>query len=206
LRREMTKLQQGIGGIKDMDSLPDALFVIDVGHEKIAIAESVKLGIPVVGVVDTNNSPDGVDYIVPGNDDALRAVELYIRGAADAVLEGRAVAQAQLAAKLAKEDAAREAKSAARPDASETRVVKKKVVKKKAASAASVKKSAATAVEEAPAAVEPEAAQAAPEPVAAEPEAAQAAPEPAAAEPEAAPAPPEADAPKSAAQGSAEAS
>jgi len=146
LRRELTKLQRGIGGIKDMDALPDALFVIDVGHEKIAIAEAVKLGIPVVGVVDTNNTPDGVDYIVPGNDDALRAVELYVRGAADAVLEGRAVAQAQLAAKLAEEDAARQA-ATPRPDASEARVVKKKVIKKKAAAGAAAKQTAAVATE-----------------------------------------------------------
>jgi len=146
LRRELTKLQQGIGGIKDMDALPDALFVIDVGHEKIAIAEAVKLGIPVVGVVDTNNTPDGVDYIVPGNDDALRAVELYVRGAADAVLEGRAVAQAQLAAKLAEEDAARQA-AMPRPDASEARVVKKKVIKKKAAGGAAAKETATVAPE-----------------------------------------------------------
>lgn len=146
LRRELTKLQQGIGGIKDMDALPDALFVIDVGHEKIAIAEAVKLGIPVVGVVDTNNTPDGVDYIIPGNDDALRAVELYVRGAADAVLEGRAVAQAQLAAKLAEEDAARQA-AMPRPDASEARVVKKKVIKKKAAGGAAAKETATVAPE-----------------------------------------------------------
>ncbi len=88
-RREMDKLERSLGGIKDMPSLPDALFVIDVGHEKIAVQEANKLGIPVVGVVDTNNSPDGVNYVIPGNDDAIRAVQLYAEGAAQAVLDGR---------------------------------------------------------------------------------------------------------------------
>jgi small subunit ribosomal protein S2 len=89
LRREMEKLDKSLGGIKDMNGLPDALFVIDVGHEKIAISEARKLGIPIVGVVDTNNSPDGIDYIIPGNDDAIRAVQLYTQGAAEAVLAGK---------------------------------------------------------------------------------------------------------------------
>jgi len=89
LRREMDKLERSLGGIKDMDSLPDAMFVIDVGHEKIAIHEAHKLGIPVVAIVDTNCSPDGIDYVIPGNDDAMRAVQLYATGMADAVLEGR---------------------------------------------------------------------------------------------------------------------
>jgi small subunit ribosomal protein S2 len=88
-QRELDKLNQAIGGIKDMNALPDALFVIDVGYHKIAIAEAKKLGIPVVGVVDTNHSPDGVSYVIPGNDDSSRAVRLYARGIADAVLEGR---------------------------------------------------------------------------------------------------------------------
>ncbi len=89
LRREMDKLERSLGGIKNMSGLPDALFVIDVGHEKIAVQEAVKLRIPVVGVVDTNNSPDGVDYMIPGNDDAIRAIQLYVDSAAAAVLEGR---------------------------------------------------------------------------------------------------------------------
>ncbi len=89
LRREMDKLERSLGGIKDMRGIPDALFVIDVGHEKIAVSEAVKLGIPVVGVVDTNNSLEGVDYVIPGNDDAIRAIQLYVRGAADAILEGK---------------------------------------------------------------------------------------------------------------------
>jgi small subunit ribosomal protein S2 len=89
LRREMDKLERSLGGIKNMDSLPDALFVVDVGHEKIAIHEAAKLGIPVVAIVDTNCSPDGIDYVIPGNDDAMRAIRLYAAGIADAVLEGR---------------------------------------------------------------------------------------------------------------------
>src|ERR1700742_1357372 len=89
LRREMDKLERSLGGIKHMESLPDALFVIDVGHEKIAIHEAAKLGIPVVAIVDTNCSPDGIDYVIPGNDDAMRAIRLYTSGMADAVLEGR---------------------------------------------------------------------------------------------------------------------
>ena len=92
LRREMEKLDRSLGGIKDMNSLPDVLFVIDTGHEDIAIAEARKLGIPVVGVVDTNNNPDNIDYVIPGNDDAIRAIQLYVQGAAAAVLEGRASA------------------------------------------------------------------------------------------------------------------
>ena len=87
--RELQKLERSLSGIKDMSGLPDALFVIDVGYEKIAIAEARKLGIPVVAVVDSNNSPDGVDYVIPGNDDAIRAIQLYAKAAADAVLDGR---------------------------------------------------------------------------------------------------------------------
>jgi len=88
-KRELEKLQKSMGGIKDMPGLPDAIFVIDVGFHKIAITEAGKLGIPVVGVVDTNHSPDGVNYIIPGNDDSSRAIRLYARGVADAILEGR---------------------------------------------------------------------------------------------------------------------
>ncbi|MES9935939.1 MAG: 30S ribosomal protein S2 [Sedimenticola sp.] len=92
LRREMEKLDRSLGGIKDMAGLPDVLFVVDTGHENIAVAEAKKLGIPVVGVVDTNNDPDSIDYVIPGNDDAIRAIQLYVQGAAAAVLEGRASA------------------------------------------------------------------------------------------------------------------
>jgi len=88
-QREMAKLDRSLGGIKELNGLPDALFVIDVGYHKIAITEASKLGIPVIGVVDTNHSPDGVAYVIPGNDDSSRAIRLYARGAADAVLEGR---------------------------------------------------------------------------------------------------------------------
>lgn len=93
--REMEKLERGLGGIKDMGGLPDALFVVDVEHERIAIQEANKLGIPVIGIVDTNSSPDGIDYVIPGNDDAIRAVELYVQAIADACVEGREYAQTQ---------------------------------------------------------------------------------------------------------------
>jgi small subunit ribosomal protein S2 len=96
-QREMTKLNQSLGGIKDMVGLPDALFVIDVGYHKIAVTEAIKLGIPVVAVVDTNHSPDGIDYVIPGNDDSGKAIRLYARGAADAVLEGRNAALTEVA-------------------------------------------------------------------------------------------------------------
>jgi len=89
LKRELDKLERSLGGIKDIAGLPDALFVIDVGHEKIAVNEAIKLGIPVIGVVDTNNNPDGIDYIIPGNDDAIRSVKLYVDSAADAINEGK---------------------------------------------------------------------------------------------------------------------
>ena len=98
LQRELAKLERGLGGIKNMDGIPDVLFIIDVGYEKIAVAEAMTLGIPVVAVVDTNNAPDGVDYIIPGNDDAIRSIELYVSGAATAVLEGREAAQLEVAA------------------------------------------------------------------------------------------------------------
>ncbi|KAF4533759.1 hypothetical protein B566_EDAN005809 [Ephemera danica] len=88
-RRELEKLQKSIGGIKNMGGLPDAIFVIDVGYHKIAVTEAGKLGIPVIGVVDTNHSPDGIDYVIPGNDDSSRAIKLYARGVADSILEGR---------------------------------------------------------------------------------------------------------------------
>jgi small subunit ribosomal protein S2 len=93
-KREIDKLNKSIGGIKDMNALPDALFVIDVGYHKIAVAEAAKLGIPVVAVVDTNHSPEHITYVIPGNDDSSRAVRLYARGIADAVLEGKAAALA----------------------------------------------------------------------------------------------------------------
>jgi small subunit ribosomal protein S2 len=89
LQREMDKLNRSLGGIKEMGALPDALFVIDVGYQKIAVTEATKLRIPIIGVVDTNHSPDGIAYVIPGNDDSSRAIRLYARGVADAILEGR---------------------------------------------------------------------------------------------------------------------
>jgi len=97
--RDMLKLERSIGGIKDMGGLPDALFVVDVDHERIAISEANKLGIPVIGIVDTNSNPDGVDYIIPGNDDAIRAIKLYVTAIADACLLGKIESGESLMAK-----------------------------------------------------------------------------------------------------------
>ncbi len=102
--REMEKLNKSIGGIKDMGGLPDAIFVIDVGYHKIAVAEAHTLGIPVVAVVDTNHSPDGIDYVIPGNDDSGKAVALYAAGMADAVLEGKEQAVSGLVQELAADE------------------------------------------------------------------------------------------------------
>jgi small subunit ribosomal protein S2 len=104
--REMEKLERSLGGIKNMGGLPDALFVIDVDHESIAIKEAKNLGIPVIGIVDTNSNPDGVDYIIPGNDDAIRAVTLYASAMADAILAGKEYAQMQNAAQAKGENVA----------------------------------------------------------------------------------------------------
>jgi len=104
LQREMDKLRKSIGGIKDMGGLPDAIFVIDVGYHKIAITEASKLGIPVIGVVDSNHSPEGIDYVIPGNDDSSKAVTLYARGIADAILEGRANAVADVVKAVSESD------------------------------------------------------------------------------------------------------
>ena len=95
-QREIAKLEKDIGGIAEMNALPDAIFVIDVGYHKIAVAEANKLGIPVIGVVDSNHSPEGIDYIIPGNDDSAKAVALYARAMADAVLEGKANATTEV--------------------------------------------------------------------------------------------------------------
>ena len=102
--RELAKLEKDIGGIQDMSALPDALFVIDVGYHKIAVAEAIKLGIPIIGVVDTNHSPIGIDYVIPGNDDSAKAVALYAKAVADAVLEGRANAVNEVVATVAGAD------------------------------------------------------------------------------------------------------
>ena len=102
--RELEKLNKTLGGIKDMAGLPDALFVVDVGYHKIAIQEATKLGIPVVAVVDTNHSPEGVDYVIPGNDDAGRAVRLYARAVADAILQGKTEAVADVVAAVSQSE------------------------------------------------------------------------------------------------------
>jgi small subunit ribosomal protein S2 len=104
LRREYDKLMTSIGGIKDMVALPDAMFIIDVGYQKIAVQEAAKLGIPVIGVVDTNHSPIGIDYVIPGNDDSAKAIALYARGVADAILEGKAHAVKEITKEQANEE------------------------------------------------------------------------------------------------------
>jgi small subunit ribosomal protein S2 len=103
-QRNLAKLEKDIGGIQDMNALPDAIFVIDVGYHKIAIAEAKKLGIPVIGVVDTNHSPEGIDYVIPGNDDSSKAVALYAKAVADAILEGKANAVNEVVAAVASGD------------------------------------------------------------------------------------------------------
>jgi len=102
--RELTKLEKDIGGIQDMAALPDAVFIIDVGYHKIAVAEAKKLGIPIIGVVDTNHSPEDIDYVIPGNDDSAKAVALYARAVADAVLEGKANAVTEVVQTAAEGD------------------------------------------------------------------------------------------------------
>ncbi|MDR1367447.1 MAG: 30S ribosomal protein S2 [Candidatus Accumulibacter sp.] len=104
MQRELGKLEKSIGGIKEMTTLPDALFVVDVGYHRIAITEANKLGIPVVAVVDTNHSPDGIDYMIPGNDDSSSAIRLYARGIADAILEGRSHLVEELVETIAGDD------------------------------------------------------------------------------------------------------
>ena len=136
LNREKDKLERSIGGIKDMPALPDALFVVDVGYEKIAVREAVKLGIPVVGIVDTNNSPADIDYVIPGNDDAIRAIQLYVRGAGDAIVLGRETAAANVSPQdefVEVEEAGKAARG--RKPAAKKAAVKKKVSRAKAAPA-----------------------------------------------------------------------
>ncbi|MFT5426612.1 MAG: small subunit ribosomal protein S2 [Gammaproteobacteria bacterium] len=142
--RELEKLSRGLSGIKDMGGLPDALFVVDVGYESIAISEAKKLGIPVVGVVDSNNSPDNVDYVIPGNDDAIRSIRLYAKGIADAILDSKA-ATAHVGA--GKEDDFVELDEAGEPiiqEVSEKVTIKKKVTKKKTIKKTLVKTAAET--------------------------------------------------------------
>jgi small subunit ribosomal protein S2 len=130
LRRELEKLERSLGGIKDMERLPDVLFIIDVGHEKIAVREAHKLGIPVVAIVDTNNSVDGIDYVIPGNDDAIGAIKLYSVATADAVLDGKQSAQLQKIAEPIEDTAEAKGKGGL-----------KKVVSKKAGAKIAEKKS-----------------------------------------------------------------
>ena len=116
VQRDAAKLSRSLGGIRDMDGIPDVIFIIDVGHEKIAVAEAVKLSIPVVGVVDTNNTPEGVDYVIPGNDDAIRSIELYLHGAAEAIIQGRMSAQLPIGPEREREES-RDASSEAPAEA-----------------------------------------------------------------------------------------
>jgi small subunit ribosomal protein S2 len=118
--RMKEKLERSIGGIKEMSGLPDVLFVVDVDHERIAVTEANKLGIPVIGIVDTNSDPDGVDYVIPGNDDAIRAIKLYVTAVADAVLAGKAAAGEVVSADEFVEVTEAEAEPAAAPEAAET--------------------------------------------------------------------------------------
>jgi small subunit ribosomal protein S2 len=146
LSRQLEKLDRSIGGIKDMGGLPDAIFVVDVNHEKIAIQEANKLGIPVIGIVDTNSDPDGVDIVIPGNDDAIRAIELYSAAIADACIEGAAES-------LGKSDYVEVAEEVPAVEVTEKEAPAKKASPEKAAEEAPVDEAPAaeTAVEEAPA-------------------------------------------------------
>ncbi len=139
LTREKDKLERSLGGIKDMRGIPDAMFVVDVGYEKIAVKEARKLGIPVVGIVDTNNSLKGVDYIIPGNDDAIRAINLYVEAAADAVSTGKlsvAHAVAESKDEFVEVDEGAAAKPARKKAAPKKKAAKKVTVKKAAKKAA----------------------------------------------------------------------
>ena len=133
-RREMEKLERSLGGIKNMASMPQALFVVDVGHEKIAVAEAKKLGIPVIGVVDTNNSPEDLDYVIPGNDDAIRAISLYVSGVADTIIQARGSASLSVGAddEFVEVDAAGNVEAADKP-AKKVTAKKKTAAKKKPA-------------------------------------------------------------------------
>ena len=135
LKREMEKLERSLGGIKNMRGIPDVMFVVDVGHEKIAVSEARKLGIPVVGIVDTNNSIEGVDYIIPGNDDAIRAIKLYVESAADAVDTGKlsvAHAVADSSDEFVELDESGESKPSKKKAAPRKKTTSKVSVKKKA--------------------------------------------------------------------------
>jgi small subunit ribosomal protein S2 len=130
LRRELDKLKANLSGIKDMKGIPDAIFIVDVGYENIAVNEAVKLGIPVIGVVDSNNSPKGVDYVIPGNDDAIRSITLYAKGVADAILDSRQ-SVAHLGGAEDSDDLVEIDETGAPVEAGEEVVAKPKVAKKK---------------------------------------------------------------------------
>jgi len=147
--RMKEKLERSIGGIKEMSGLPDVLFVVDVDHERIAVTEANKLGIPVIGIVDTNSNPDGVDYVIPGNDDAIRAIKLYVTAVADAVLAGKAAAGEVVSADEFVEVTEAEVAPAAAPEAAET-------AEPAEAAAEAVVPAAADEVAEASAEAEPE--------------------------------------------------
>jgi small subunit ribosomal protein S2 len=159
--RDMEKLERSIGGIKEMGGLPDVLFVVDVDHERIAITEANKLGIPVIGIVDTNSNPDGVDYVIPGNDDAIRAIKLYVKSVADACLAGKAdggdLAAAAAADEFVEVEAEAEAEAAVEAAAPEAAV--EAAAPEAAAPEAAAPEAAApeAAAPEAEAVVEPEA-------------------------------------------------
>jgi small subunit ribosomal protein S2 len=205
LTREQEKLEKSLGGIKDMKGLPDALFAVDVGHEDIAIKEARKLGIPVIAVVDTNCSPDGVDYVIPGNDDAIRSIKLYTQLLAEAILEGRAsVPQIQDTDEFVELDEdgnpiKRKADKTRKDTKTTTKKVTRKAVTKKvlvseaAAPAESDKDEPADKSEDTAEAPAPEAVEAAPEAVEAAPEAVEAAPEAVETAPETAKTAPEAE-------------
>ena len=160
LQRERDKLENSLGGIKNMNALPDALFVVDIGHENIAIQEARKLGIPVVAVVDTNYDPNLVDYPIPGNDDAIRAVQLYARAAADAVLEGRAAAPITATGNEEFIELDDEGNPVAAPDAkAQRRAPAKKAPAKRAAAPAKAEAPAAAAEDAAATPAESEAAE-----------------------------------------------
>lgn len=135
MERELEKLQRSLGGIKDMRGIPDCLFVIDIGHENIAIKEAHTLGIPIVAVVDSNHSPDGIDYVIPGNDDAIRAIKLYTELAAEAILEGRASAPVAGEGEAAEETAEAAAETAPASEPKAARVVVKQAEREVATAA-----------------------------------------------------------------------
>ena len=151
LTREMEKLERSLGGIKNMRGIPDAMFIVDVGYEKIAISEARKLGIPVVGVVDTNNSIDGVDYIIPGNDDAIRAIKLYVEAAATAIDTGKlsvAHAVADSSDEFIELDESGQTRPAGKKAATKKKATKKVTVKKKTATEKEASEEDATATPE----------------------------------------------------------